>query len=102
LKGLSNRGWAFIFNKTPRGVGSLAEERRQRAAEIAEETQHQGRGVATRSLEPYANRGEIAEVYANLCPSTRKPRVNGARLGWSGMTSLKPTPIWDDPGRGGY
>ena len=36
MKGLSNRGWAFIFNKTSRGVGSVAEERRQRAVEIAD------------------------------------------------------------------
>ena len=33
----------------------------------------------------YANLGQVAEVYANLCPSTRKPRVDGARLGWPGM-----------------
>jgi hypothetical protein len=34
--GLSNWGSAFVFNKTFRGVGSVAEERRQRdAKEIA-------------------------------------------------------------------
>lgn len=31
--------------------------------------------------QPYANRGLIAEVHANL--------------GWIGMTPLKPTPNWD-------
>jgi hypothetical protein len=36
--------------------------------------------------EPYANSSLIAEVYANL--------------GWLGMPLLKPTPIWDTPGRG--
>jgi hypothetical protein len=31
-----------------------------------------------RTPELYAKRGQSAEVYANLCPSTRKPRVDGA------------------------
>jgi hypothetical protein len=47
--------------------------------------------LAFSQTEPYANWGLIAEVYANramiaetranLCPSTRTPRVDGARLG---------------------
>jgi hypothetical protein len=31
--------------------------------------------------EPYANCMVISETHANLCPSTRKTRVDGARLG---------------------
>jgi hypothetical protein len=52
------------------------------------------------SAEVCANCCQIAEVYANLCPSTRKPRVDGARLGCLGMSPLKPTPIWDGYRRG--
>jgi len=47
--------------------------------------------------------GWKAEVYANLCPSTRKPRVDGARLGWPGMDPAQTYANlgWVGGGRGG-
>jgi len=41
-----------------------------------------------------------AEVHANLYPSTRTSRVDGARLGWLGMTLVKPFGILVE-GQGG-
>src|SRR4249920_4153848 len=37
LTGLSNWGWAFVFNKTSRGVGAVAEGHRQRAAALTQQ-----------------------------------------------------------------
>jgi hypothetical protein len=50
---------------------------------IGKESGNQNRSDRNRVI------GKISETYANLCPSTRKPRVDGARLGCLGMMSVK-------------
>jgi hypothetical protein len=45
--------------------------------------------MGLRALNPTPNEGLIAEVHAKLCPFTRKPRVDGARLGWLGIGACK-------------
>jgi hypothetical protein len=45
--------------------------------------------MGLRALNPTPIGGVIAEVRANLCPSTRKPRVDGAQLGWLGIGACK-------------
>ncbi len=47
-----------------------------------------------------ANREQITEVHANLCPATRKPRAAGALWDDLGCSLRKPTPNWDEPGEG--
>jgi len=69
----SNCTLAFVFNKDAMGGGSLAEGRRQRAVEIAD--------IAVIADIARDRKSKTSQTHANLCPSTRKPRVDGARLG---------------------
>jgi hypothetical protein len=49
-----------------------------------------GEGVRIAGIADVArNRTKPAQTCANLCPSTRTPRADEARLGWLGMTAGK-------------
>jgi hypothetical protein len=63
--------------------GGLAEGLRQRAAK---RSGHRNIGSSEKRQQRYANCGLDAEVRANLCPSMRKPRMDGGPLGWTRMT----------------